>query len=243
MDHAFNCRLEEIPVLCRYVLNYFERDQAEFIAYSPLYNATYKSDFELRLAAVDDLVTPYTVTGEMKKITVRIDGHYANLRTELNKLEKYAKLAGNGLTVHPDDLGFKLIRDQVQSRNDEGVIRLLKELLRNLKVNAEVLAPVGLTPAMLTDLEAFIKTFTADSMAQTTKLKDRTELTRENVKEINALYAIVTDVLETGKVIFKAKDKAKVRDYTFTDLLKLVRKTQKAKEEGQSQAKAQGEKV
>jgi hypothetical protein len=45
---------------------------------------------------------------------------------------------------------------------------------------------------------------------------------------------INTDLLETGKVIYKEKDKEKVKDYTYTELIKKIRIARKKEADDQA---------
>ena len=43
-------------------------------------------------------------------------------------------------------------------------------------------------------------------------------------------YLQMSEILSTGKILYKTTDPAKLSDYTFTDLLKKVRQEAKVKE-------------
>jgi hypothetical protein len=68
----YNCKDEELPVVCRYALSCIRRDLADFAVFSPVFNEDYLNRFQAKINLVDELVSPKIETDELKKITNRL---------------------------------------------------------------------------------------------------------------------------------------------------------------------------
>jgi hypothetical protein len=111
----------------------------------------------------------------------------------------------------------------------------LRTLQQNLADNLAVLATKGYTESVQTELKTLIKDVSADSVAQTLKKKEREALVLNNMDQLNKLWFIITDMMKSGKAIYTEKDHHKLKDYTYTDVVKDVqmkRKQQEEKEDG-----------
>lgn len=187
----------------------------------------------MQIDVVEDLVAPKKLTGEMKKTTARIRVHFANARNLLNRLEIYinkAKKENLPITIAPADFGIKAIRDQIQLRNDEGVVKGLRDLQKCLNENLAVLTLKGYSTTVQAELDTLFKNLSDDSIAQTKQKKDREKLVQDNMAELNDLWDIIGDVLKSGKTIFQEKGKLKVKDYTFSSVIKDVHLKRKQEE-------------
>lgn len=233
------CRNEELPFLAYYARENFLRDKADFVAHSPEYETNFLLKFDPQLKLVEDVMSTSMVIAQHKNITSRIAKHFETARTWTNKIENYAKKAFSDASSQIADFGFKSLRNEIAVKNDEGAIKCLKELLQHADAHAAALQPKGYTTTLRDDLKAFIDAFEADIKSQTLKIDERKNLVKDNNKEYEALWEMInTDLLETGKVIYKEKDKEKVKDYTYTELIKKIRLARK-KEAGDEAAKAQ----
>lgn len=66
-----------------------------------------------------------------------------------------------------------------------------------------------------------------DSIAQTRKKKERGQLVKPSISEFNKYRLLIDDMLASGNAIYKEGDKSKVKDYTYTELIKDMRMKQK----------------
>jgi hypothetical protein len=222
------CRTEELPFLAYYARENFLRDKADFVAHSPEYDTEFLSKFDPQLKLVEEAMATSMVIAQHKNITSRIAKHFDAARNWTNKLENYAKKAFSDANSQIADFGFKSLRNDVAVKNDEGTIKRLKELLQHADAHAAALQPKGFTPALRDSLKAFIDAFEADIKSQTLKIDERKYLVKDNNKEYEALWEMInTDLLETGKVIYKEKNKEKVKDYTYNELIKKIRLARK----------------
>ena len=68
---TYNCKDEELPVICRYSVLNLKRDLNGFTTYSPKLNGEFVTVYEAKIAEAEELVAPEAETVEMKKITNR----------------------------------------------------------------------------------------------------------------------------------------------------------------------------
>jgi hypothetical protein len=227
-----NCRTEEVPALSELTRDNYLRDQQLFAAFSPLFNDTFLEKYNAQEQKVKELVEPQTLTGEMKKITGRIAGHYEKARTIANKVEFFAEKAEALLNVKPTDFGFKVLRKSLKLKNDEGIIKGLRGMVQHIGANREALTQQGLTYEMYDEITGFIDAFEKDSLDQVRKLKERAELVKNNAGEFNAMWEMISTLCNAGQILAKErKDKAMLADYTMKKLVKKVRIMRKSNED------------
>jgi len=240
-DQKINCRIEELPFLARFILDSFNRDEDDFIAFSPKYKNPFAANALAQIALVEELINPKKLTGEMKQLTRKLGEGFTHCRNLLNKLERYLDMAASDkleLTMAPADFGIKALRNEVNLKNDEGVVLKLRSLQQNLGDNVTVLVTTGYTLEVQTELANLIEDMSENSVAQTRKKKEREKLVKDNMGQLNKLWALAVDLMKSGKAIYKEKDKGKIKDYTYTELIKDVQVKRKAQEEGGSTAAA-----
>lgn len=226
------CRAEELPFLADYARDNFMRDKADFVNHSDEYDKNFLLKFDPQLKLVNEVVATSILVAEQKALTKKIGKHYESARNWVNKVENYAKKAKDALVTSISDFGFKSLRAEINVKNDEGTIKKFGELLQHTDANTAALESKGFTATVRTNLKTFVDTFEADIKKQTRKIDERKDLVKENKKEFEILWQMVNeDILKTGKVIYKELDKSKVKDYTYTDLIKKIRLARKKDEE------------
>jgi hypothetical protein len=224
------CRIEELPFLGDFVRDYYVRDTADFVAFSPKYGPAHLTKYDAEMEKANKLVATSLLMAEQKKITERINAHYSTARDTVNSVERYAQLAGSALKTNVSDFGFKSIREAIQLKNDEGIVKNFKDLLKHIDLNKTELEAQGLTEVFRTNLKTFIATFETDSKNQTRKVGERIDTTEVNNAEYNVLWDMISDILKTGKTLYKQKNKSKLKDYTFASLIKKVHVKMKEEE-------------
>jgi hypothetical protein len=226
------CRTEELPFLAEYARDNFMRDKADFVNNSAEYDKNFLLKFDPQLKLVNEVAATSMLVAQQKAITKQIGKHYESARNWVNKVENYAKKASAALVTDIHDFGFKGIRNEIRVKNDEGVIKKLGEMLQHADANKMALEPKGFTPAFRTSLKTFIDTFETDIKSQIRKIDERKSLVKNNKKEFETLWKMITDdILETGKVIYKEVNKERLKDYTYSELIKKVRLARKKEEE------------
>jgi len=232
---SIRCRIEEVPFISQLVRDCFVRDRELFTNFSPVFRDNYLDEYDKQALMVKELVAPAQLTGEMKKITLRIGEHYNMARSVANKVEFYAEKAGRVLNVKPSDFGFSVLRKKIGKRDDEAIIKSLRDMGKHIDNNSQALEEVGLTATYRTEIGTFTDTFEKDSLDQNRKLAERETLVTQNTGELNAMWNLISEVCDAGKIIGKAeKNRPMVKDYTLTEQLKKVRilRKQEVEDEG-----------
>jgi protein involved in polysaccharide export with SLBB domain len=66
----------------------------------------------------------------------------------------------------------------------------------------------------------------ASSTSQGTNVSTQRQLTQANVGTINELEKLMQHLFDDGKSLYERSDKTRLKDYTYKQLLKLVRREQ-----------------
>lgn len=225
---SFPIRIEEMPVLGKFLQDSFLRDFADFQGYSPDFNNAYKTNFAAKLTAVEGIVNPIKIMAELKKITERLYENIDSLRPLLNKLEGYVNRADDNLSILPGDFGIKPVRDKISNKDQEGLSENLKVLLQNVDDNFTALSAKGFTAAAQTVLINLRDSINTDNEAQNVKMDEREAKVQENYDVLIELWEIMSDVMDAGRVrLYKFTDKEKAGDYTLATLKNRIRQEKK----------------
>lgn len=219
----FNCKDEELPVICNYAAFSLERDLAAFTAFSPKFTAEYLTEFKNKNAIVADLVQPETETLAKKVITDRLYATIGGLIEPMNHLTAYLKLAKKELNISPTSFGLGKLRRSVNSKDAEGVMNNLQLVIANIENHKTVLTTQGLTEALILRLKTDLASIGADKQAQYELTRARAELVQKNLSKLNELFGMLTEFLSVGKTLFKSSDPVKAAEYTFSELKRKVR--------------------
>ncbi|WP_299581759.1 hypothetical protein [uncultured Sunxiuqinia sp.] len=221
----YKCKDEELPVIAQYVAFSFQRDQAEFEAFSPKFDAAYASRFTQQIEACRELMAPENETAQLKSITASLYGLMQDILDPLRRLEGYLKLARKQLPMSPSDFGVKALRQGLKAKDTEKLIDALQVVNTNLGTYGSVLEPLGLSE----DLKQFFATAGDElnrlNQQQYEILSNRRSLILANVGVMNELYAQLMEILSIGKILYTETDDGKLKEYTFQSLLKQVRRT------------------
>jgi len=90
-----------------------------------------------------------------------------------------------------------------------------------------VLTAQGLTDELQARLVSDAQSIADDKQQQYEISTNRKAILQSNVGSLNALYAKITEICAVGKILFKGNDPVKLQEYTFSELLKKVRRTSK----------------
>lgn len=224
----FNCKDEELPVICRFAAYSLKRDLADFSAFSPKFNEDYVNQFESRIAEISDLVEPKSETAQLKIITERLHASMSGLLLPLNRLNGYITIARQELKITPADFGITAIRKSINSKDAEGVIKALHLILGNIDRNKELLAAHGLQADLVNLFAESASAISADKQTSYEVQSNRKTIVQNNLGKLNALSDQLSEILNIGKILFKGIDVVKQQEYTFNELKKRVRKTQTA---------------
>lgn len=234
-SRSFNCKDEELPVLCGFGAISLNRDLDDFTAYSPMFDASYLATFKVRIDVVQELVQPKSETVELKVITERIYQMLKGLISPINHLEGYLKLAGKQVPISSADFGLVPLRKSIRSRDVESVLMQLHVVEGNIKKFKNELKAVGLTEVLITQFSDTEKSLAEDKKQKYTLVSNRTAIVQKNLGVLNELYSQLTEICRIGKILYKQTDKAKLKDYTFAQLMKQVRRMDKPVEVKQTE--------
>ncbi|MDR2424953.1 MAG: hypothetical protein LBD59_09560 [Prevotellaceae bacterium] len=219
----FDCKIEELTVICSYGLSLGRRDLADFTAFSPMFNEEYFNGFETMINAAEDLVSPQTETKELKKITKQLYETLDGLADPLNKLRGYLHLAGTSIGISDKDFGISLLTKKIHSRDAEGVRHNLMLVNTNIRTFMSELKVVGLNDEIINHLSTAVTPITQYNLQQFEIFGKRRGIVYENMGKLNELYAQLMEFLKTGNIIYKGSNPIKAGEYSFINLKKKVR--------------------
>lgn len=222
-QRLYNCKDEELPVICGFAAFSLKRDLADFTSYSPKFTAAYVSDFETKTASVTEVIMPKSETLELKKITARLYAAMNGLTDPINRVAGYLSMAKDTVSVSEADFGLTLLRKNLRTKNAEGVITSLRAVSKNLTKYATELGAQGLTPKLAASFTDAGTAIAADNQKQYEITSNRATIVQNNLGLFNNLHEQLTEILRVGKILYKANNAARLQEYTFSALLKQVR--------------------
>lgn len=220
------CRIEEVPMIGKFLGDSMSINLVDFTAFSPDFNAGYVTNFNSKLNAISALINPKQYTAELKVITLRINTNRVSLRPKLDFLEGYIKRA-TGLTIGIKDFGVSEVRNANNRGDVEGLINAMAYLLTNVINNRAALEAKGYTAAQHTALSTLKTSLYEDKAAQNLKVNDRNNEVVSNYGLINDFWALCADISDAGKRIYKSVAANKVDDFTIAALIRRIRQEQK----------------
>jgi len=212
---AYNCKDEELPVICNFAAFSLQRDLVDFTAFSPKFNPEYVNGFETAIASVNDVVMPNSETLELKNITARMYDTMDGLIDPINRVSGYLKMAQPGLNISSTDFGLSELRKNCNTKNAEGVVSNIRTVSANLTKYATELGEQGLTPELAGSFTAAATSIEADNEQQYEIVSNRKTIVQSNLNLFNSLYEQLTEILRVGKILYKAKDAVKHRNTIF----------------------------
>ncbi len=225
----FNGRLEDVAPMARLLWASYLRDKADFVDLLPDdYTKAFDEAFPKKLEAVEKLVSSATQQGKGMVFTAAIQELYDGLPELLNRLEARVRRA-EGLTVPAKKFGVSAAREARNHEDKEALADDLKTLLQNVAENQEALAKKGQKPADTKKIQDLYDDLVTNATSQGTNTSTRRLLTQDNVKVINALEMPMQEIFDDGKAIYERSNPAKLKDYTYKQLLKRVRLERAAK--------------
>jgi len=226
----FNCKDEELPVVCGFLAISLNRDLNDFVAFSPQFLSGYVDGFKAKIDAVDELVQPKSETIELKMLNERIYATLDSLITPINYTEGYLNLAGKTVPITATDFGLTSLRKSARSRDVESVLKLLRTVEGNLAKYKTELEAKGLTEALVLKFAETGTLLANDRNKKYELVSKRMALVQNNLGMLNDLYDQLVEITRIGKILYKQTDKAKLNDYTFSYLMKQVRRVEKPEE-------------
>ncbi len=226
-NRNFNCKNEELPVICRFNVFSLKRDQTYFAGYSPIFNEEFIAAYENQIAEVSEVVQPKTEMAAQKIITDRLHTTIDSLTAPLNHLSGYINMCNGDLKITPEGYGLTVLRKCIRAKDPEGVMQNLNLIIANNNKYGNVLAEKGFKPELAARFTDAAASIAVDKQAQYEIKSNRKLIVQNNMGLLNAMNDTLTQVMAIGKILFADLDPAKAREYTFTQLLKQVHRTSK----------------
>jgi len=217
----YNCKDEELPVICTIASTSLKRDIADFADYSPKFNTEYINTFEQAIAATIDVVEPQAETMERKMITERMRSEMDGLIDPLNRLSGYIRLAPS-LKMSDADFGISQLRKAITAKDPESVIASLHLLNVNITKYMNLLVEQGFGDNLANLFRETASALADDKQKQAAIISNRRLIVQNNMVKFNILYDQLVEILSFGKILYKNSNAAKLQDYTFNSLKKLV---------------------
>ena len=230
INRSFDCKEEELPVVCGFGAVSLTRDLSDFTAYSPMFDAPYLAAFKAKIEVVQELVQPNSETVELKVITGRIYQTLDDLISPINHLEGYLKLAGKQVPISSADFGLVQLRKSVRARDVENVLKQLHTVEGNINKYKTALMAKGLTEALIAKFTEMSNPLAADKDKKYTLVSNRAAIVQNNRGLLNELGDQLAEICRIGKILYGQTDQAKLKDYTFAQMMKQVKRSAKAEE-------------
>lgn len=225
MSTKIPCRIEELPFVADSVQNAFERDEESFKrTYPAKFPAGFKAELAIKSKAVDDVVKTEIPTRAIKLVTAEIAEISSSLRHDISILEGYVIDAEN-IKLSPSDFGIRDVRIGLDKGDTEKLVHAMGILNPNIATYLPALLEQGFTAEAQNKLNQKESDLKAKNKLQNRLESDKAQIVAKNQAKFNELWAMISLVMDRGKRIFKAEDLSKVPDYTFSHIIKKVRKT------------------
>lgn len=222
----FNCKIEELPVVCRFNLSNLKRDLNDFIRYSPIFGDSFVTNYEEQIDNVAELILPKTEIAAQKVITERLHGTISSLIVPVTHLKGYITMC-KGISISPKSYGLSALLKSIRAIDPEGVMQNLNVVFSNNNKYAEMLAEKGFKPELAACFTNAAASIAADKQAQYEIISNRKLIVQNNTSTFNALNETLTQVLSIGRIIYANTDPVKAKEYSFTQLKKQVRRASK----------------
>ncbi len=214
----YNCKDEELPVICTYGYVSLINDLPALTAYSPKINQKFADTFLASIKNAKDLIAPELETLLMTELTKKIYGAIHSLSDPINWVSGYF---GNGEINPPisdSAFGISKLRDAVNALNIEAVIDRVKTLKQNIKNHETVLKDEGLTDELVSKFDTAVEIIESNLSERYKIVKRRAGRVAANIAVFNDLHKDLKKVLRADKAIYKATDPVKLREYFATHL-------------------------
>ena len=226
-NRSFDCKDEELPVVCGFSATSLARDLGDFTAYSPLFDAAYLAAFRTKIDVVAELVGPKSETVELKVLTDRIYQTLDYLIAPINHLEGYIKMAGREVPLSSNDFGLVQLRKSARARDVESVLAQLHTVGENIGKYKKALTAKGLTEELINRFAVTTRQLAEDKNRKYALVSNRAATVQKNLGLLNDLYAQFIEICRIGKILYKQTDPAKLKDYTLARMMNQVRMNSK----------------
>ncbi|MFA5973334.1 MAG: hypothetical protein WC780_13370 [Lentimicrobiaceae bacterium] len=227
-QRAYNCKDEELPVICRFAVFSLTRDLSDFTDFSPKFDQAYITAFNTNIASVNEVIMPASETLDLKNITTSLYATMDGLIDPINRVTGYLNMLDPAAKISAADFGLARLRKNIKGRDAEGAITSLHTVTTNLSNYATILGEHGLKPELSAQFSTASTSIAADNQKQYEITSNRKTIVQNNVGLFNSLNEQLTEIMRVGKILYKAKDAVKTQEYTFAAMKKKVKNTGKS---------------
>lgn len=226
-NRIYKCKDEELVLIATFTHFSFKRDVADFSAFSPKYNTEFATQLEAQVELITNLVQPSTEILAKKIITNSIDTICATCSAKAQHLEGYLLIAKAQLPVSKNDFGLVAWRKAINKADIEAIINSLDVVIQNIEANLPALKAAGMSDQYVADLKTAHTQLASNRQQQFEIDSNRQAIVQNNLSALNDLFAQLKELYAIGKILYYNTNKAKYKEYTFTELLKKVKQTTK----------------
>ncbi len=220
----YDCKNEELPIICRFVAFSFKRDLADFQSYAPRFDEEYVNNFESLISQATEITEPKSETLQIKLVTEKLYKTLDGLKRPLSLLTGYVNTIGHDLGLNPAGFGIVALRKSSNAKDVEATLKNLRLVLGNIERYQTELNEAGLKESLIQALTEAQSEIGEIKQKQYEIESNRKALVQSNQALFNNLYDQLTDILASGKILYKEGDKAKLTEYTFNKLKSRVRR-------------------
>ncbi len=231
----FSCRIEELTVIGGFVASSMEASIQDFKGYSPDLDMPYLENFNMSLQAANEIVFPRKLTEEIKVVTERLISTMNQMRGNLNRLEGYVEMA-TGLNTGVSGFCIKEVRKSISRKDVEQLLKNLKIMNRAISENFSVLQEKGMKAELQSYFMGVQQQLENDNNLQNIKMNEKEALVEENIDKLNLVWDMITNIMKTGKRIYKDLDESKTREFTLSVIKERIRQENKRKKEEEKNA-------
>ena len=210
-----------------FVRDSYLADQADFVAVAPKeFDAAFDKALLAALAKIKGATGGALRTGSGAQVTARLYQHLDAVKPLLDRLDiRLGFIPKAGLTVAPGKFGLKTLRERIDARDAEAVVRALTVLEQAVADNFAVLHTKGYPTTEQQELARLHGLIDADNATQNTTLNDNTKATGLEDADYLALDVLLGKIMRTGRLLYKAT-KAKRRQYEAAAVTQRVQAAQ-----------------
>lgn len=213
--------------MAQMVRSSFVTDQADFAKASPDFaGPNFLKEYDKRYATLEALVPTANRRATDAEVTKAMNKVAKDLRDPLNWLNlrlNRARARTPALTVAPAAFGLGKIRSAIAVRDMEKLDGALKGLLDLLAANAAQLTAQGHTADDTKVFSDARQTISGFNVTQNDNENARLVLTEENVTAANAMWELIDEILDAGRLMYKQTQPRKAVAYTLARLKKRMR--------------------
>ncbi|MDR1582180.1 MAG: hypothetical protein LBS55_02805 [Prevotellaceae bacterium] len=218
----FRCKIEEVPIIVEFVINNVEKNINDFNNYASVFTVNYLASIRAKIEVCNEIAKSTPIGKELKATTQQLYDKVDDLQGKLTFLKGYLKLGSGELDIAVKDIGLGRIRTNIFKRNIDGMISNMITVMTVVKRNLPVLKSKGLKQELITKIENQLQEISLLNKKQMELISKRNTLIETNSEKFNDLWISIQPILDTARVIYNNVDKVKLKDYTISQLLKII---------------------